>query len=101
MAKKRVRKPNYSRMTNDELKAAFDDDWSMEEMGPWRTEMFMRDYDISEKYGRYLEPSSFRGCILRHPLLVEHCNPSRGLLIEWQIESNEEEIESDPENEID
>lgn len=92
MAKKRKSKPNYSKMTSDELKAAFDDEWTTEELGPWQMEMVTRSHDINEKYGRYLEPSSFRGCILRHPLLVEHCDPGRGLMTEWIIESKEGDI---------
>ncbi len=54
----------------------------------------MRKESLDECYYRYSEPSNIMGLILKHPMYVSHCDPSRAALINLQIEQQQRTIDT-------
>ena len=86
MAKKRTRKPNFSKMTTDELKAAFNPDWEIQTFFFWKGEMLERKEPLSKDLKPYIDNNVDLGPTLRHPFYVGSINPDRNALVNWSIE---------------
>lgn len=93
MAKKQTRKPNFSKMTIDELQAAYDSDWPIDIKLFWKEEMVQREVPISKHLKPYLDIDDFMGPNLSHPFYVGYVNPERAALVNWSIERKRLEIE--------
>lgn len=93
MAKKQTRKPNFSKLTTDELKAAFDPEWPVEVRSSWKGEMLQREEPLKKTLSPYLEFGGFMGSILKHPLYVGYCDPERAALAHFSVEQRQNEIE--------
>lgn len=93
MAKKQTRKPNFSKMTTDELKAAFDPEWPFEVRSSWNGEMFQREETLNKKLHPYLEWHNMLGSMLKHPLYVGSCDPERAALVNFTIEQSQSQID--------
>lgn len=93
MAKKRSTKPNFSKMTTDALKSAYDPDWPFEMLNVWKVEMDQRDEPLAAHLCSFLDFSSDIGGTLEHPLFVGYCDPRRAAIVNWLVEQKQVEIE--------
>lgn len=93
MAKKRKRKPNFSKMTTDELKAAFDPEWPFEVSSSWKGEMFQREEPLEKQLHFCLEWHNMLGSMLKHPLYVGYCDPERAAFVNFVIKQKQAEID--------
>src|SRR5690606_13145335 len=93
MAKKKATTPNFSKMTMEQLKAAYDPDLPVEVRSSWKGEMLQREEPLRKTLSAYLEFGGFMGSTLKHPLYVGYCDPERAALAHFLVEQRQNEIE--------
>lgn len=91
MASKRIREPDFSTISTDELKSAYDPNWHIARAMEWQGEMLRRDEPLNSELLPYLESTTL-GPFLRHALYNGLCDTKRAALVNFAVERKQEEI---------